>query len=252
MSLLQPQGAHRGGARAASRRRAAACSGPEAWRFAYLQVGLGNRGTHVGPHHRGTSRRSLRGDCRSGPGANRRLSRLRSGAVPAFADLDIGILERVAADAVLLVTPPEGHLDQARARLRGGPAAARREAAGARPRRSPRDRANSPRTAVCPLTVGLNFRYLPVSREIRRLVAKRDARRARLRNVQLPSQPRLVAPRDEQVSADHAPPDDARAEHSSPRSHPVLLRAGGRGRRRAEPGIRHGASMPTTPMCPAS
>ncbi len=35
------------------------------------------------------------------------------GAVPSFADLGAA-LESVAADAVLLVTPPDGHLDQAR------------------------------------------------------------------------------------------------------------------------------------------
>ena len=81
-------------------------------------------------------------------------------------------------------TPPDGHLAQARRVFAAGlpllaekPLAldlneAREIVAARRGQR------------VCPLSVGFNFRYLPVSREIRRLVANRNARRARLRHFQ--------------------------------------------------------------------
>lgn len=91
------------------------------------------------------------------------------GAVPAFADLDTA-LRSVEVDAGLLVTPPQGHLDQARLVFAAG-----LPLLSEKPLALDLDEARAivslAEAAGCALTVGVNFRYLPVSREIRRLVA---------------------------------------------------------------------------------
>jgi len=89
--------------------------------------------------------------------------------VPRFADL-AEALAVTASDAVLLVTPPDGHLAQAQQIFAAGlPLLAEKpltlDLAEAVQIVDLADRAQ------LPLMVGLNFRYLPVSQKIRELVA---------------------------------------------------------------------------------
>jgi predicted dehydrogenase len=88
--------------------------------------------------------------------------------VPRFADL-AEALTATASDAVLLVTPPDGHLAQARQIFAAGlPLLAEKPLT--------LDLAEAVQivdlaaAAHLPLMVGLNFRYLPVSQKIRELV----------------------------------------------------------------------------------
>ena len=88
--------------------------------------------------------------------------------MPGFPDLDTA-LAATASDAVLLVTPPDGHLAQARRIFAAGlPLLAEKPLT--------LDLAEAveivrlAEQAKLPLMVGLNFRYLPVSRKIRELV----------------------------------------------------------------------------------
>lgn len=136
--------------------------------FRLLQIGLGNRG-------------GMWADIVAGkPGVE----------IAAVMDLDPARLEAFAAkhpaprgftsldaalaaggyDAALLVTPPDGHLEQSRAIFAAGlpllaekPLATTMDDAAAIVRLA--------ETHRLPLTVGLNFRYLPVTRAIRDLVA---------------------------------------------------------------------------------
>ncbi len=101
--------------------------------------------------------------------AQREAFALRHPGLPSFADLASGLRD-AGAEAVLLVTPPDGHLVQAREIAAAGlpllaekPLAADLGEAAAIVRLM--------EDAGLPLTIGLNFRYLPVSRAIRDLVA---------------------------------------------------------------------------------
>jgi len=94
----------------------------------------------------------------------------RASGVPCFASLEAAIAA-TSADAVLLATPPDGHLAQCRAAFAAGlPVLAEKplsldlaEAATI---------VREAEAARIPLSVGLNFRYLPVTREKRRLLAE--------------------------------------------------------------------------------
>ena len=102
--------------------------------------------------------------------ARRDAFRARQPDIALYPDLAAG-LRGSGAQAVLLVTPPDGHLAQAGEIAAAGlpllaekPLAADLKDAAAIVRLMERARV--------PLTVGLNFRYLPVSRAIRDLVAQ--------------------------------------------------------------------------------
>ncbi|MCX7323361.1 MAG: Gfo/Idh/MocA family oxidoreductase [Hyphomicrobiales bacterium] len=134
----------------------------------FLLVGLGNRGGMWADIVAAHPAAALCGAVDIDP-ARRDAFATRHQAVPLFADLETG-LRRSGAEAVLLVTPPDGHLAQAEAIAAAGlpllaekPLAANLAEAAAIVRLMER--------AQLPLTVGLNFRYLPVSRAIRDLVA---------------------------------------------------------------------------------
>ncbi len=87
--------------------------------------------------------------------------------VSGFTNLDEA-LATVQSDAVLLVTPPEGHLAQARQIFAAGlPLLAEKPLTVDLPEAV--QIVELARRANLPLMVGLNFRYLPVSRKIREL-----------------------------------------------------------------------------------
>ncbi|WP_210483842.1 Gfo/Idh/MocA family protein [Microvirga antarctica] len=135
--------------------------------FRILQVGLGNRGRMWGriiADHPGAT---FAGIVDADP-ARIGAFKAEFGEFAAFEDLEAALRE-VRADAVLLVTPPDGHLDQARLVFAAGlPLLAEKPLT--------LDLADALEIVVlaesqaCPLAVGLNFRYLPVSQAIRRLV----------------------------------------------------------------------------------
>jgi len=134
-----------------------------------LQVGLGNRGTMWGRIIAESRDITFAGIVDPDPA---RIAAFTAafGDAPSFPDL-YSALKGVSADAVLLVTPPEGHLEQARAAIAAGlPVLAEKPLALAIA--EAREIVELAEKAGCPLSVGLNFRYLPVSREIRRLVAE--------------------------------------------------------------------------------
>ena len=91
--------------------------------------------------------------------------------VPVFADLAAGLVAG-GVDAVLLVTPPDGHLAQAREIFAAGlPLLAEKPLA-----LDLAEAAEIVRLAAAqrrPLSVGLNFRYLPVSVALRDALARR-------------------------------------------------------------------------------
>jgi predicted dehydrogenase len=133
-----------------------------------LQVGLGNRGRMWGRILSEHPQASLAGIVDPDP-ARIEAYRAEFGAVPSFPELGAA-LAAVDADAVLLVTPPDGHLEQARLVFAAGlPLLAEKPLA--LDLAEAREIVALGQAAALPLTVGLNFRYLPVSREIRRLVA---------------------------------------------------------------------------------
>lgn len=136
--------------------------------FRILLVGLGNRGGQwseiIDAHPEAELAAAVDPDAAARARLAARLPGVRLfGALPAA-------LDAVACDAVLLATPPDGHLAQTDTLFaRGLPilcekpldvdlAAARRIVGNAR-------------QAGVPLSVGLNFRYLPVSRKLRALIA---------------------------------------------------------------------------------
>jgi predicted dehydrogenase len=88
--------------------------------------------------------------------------------VPGFTSFEQALAE-TESDGVLLVTPPDGHLEQARQVFAAGlPLLAEKPLTLDLPQAVQIvDLANE---AALPLVVGLNFRYLPVSRKIRELV----------------------------------------------------------------------------------
>ena len=136
--------------------------------FRILQVGLGNRG-----HMWGEIIRQRPEVIHSGV-VDISLERIATyqqvdPAVATFTNLDQALAE-TDADAVLLVTPPDGHLTQARAIFEAGlPLLAEKPLT--------LDLAEATqivqlaKAKALPLMVGLNFRYLPVSRKIQELIA---------------------------------------------------------------------------------
>jgi predicted dehydrogenase len=132
-----------------------------------LQVGLGNRGTMWGRIIADHPDIVCAGIVDADP-VRIEAYAAAFGALPSFTDLAIA-LGRVSADAVLLVTPPDGHLEQARLVFAAGlPLLAEKPLA--LDLDEAREIVDLAQNLGCPLSVGLNFRYLPVSREIRRLV----------------------------------------------------------------------------------
>jgi len=133
-----------------------------------LLVGLGNRGRMWMSIVERVAGVTLSGAVDVNPSA---LAAFAAGHpdVPCFADLSEA-LATAASDAVLLVTPPGGHLAQARQIFAAGlPLLAEKPLT--------LDLAEAVEIvaladgAGLPLMVGLNFRYLPVSQKIRELVA---------------------------------------------------------------------------------
>jgi predicted dehydrogenase len=134
-----------------------------------LLVGLGNRGCMWAEIVTAHPEARLAGAVDIDP-ARREAFAAKHPGVALHAGLDEG-LRLAGAEAVLLVTPPDGHLAQAEAVAAAGlpllaekPLAADLGEAAAIVRLM--------EAAGLPLTVGLNFRYLPVSRAIRDLVAR--------------------------------------------------------------------------------
>lgn len=135
-----------------------------------LQIGLGNRGkmwAQIIDKHDGS--------CHSGvvdinPAALADFQYAHP-TTPTFTDVDEALAE-TQSDAVLLVTPPEGHLAQARAIFAAGlPLLAEKPLT--------LDLAEAveivrlAEQARLPLAVGLNFRYLSVTQKIRQLIAEK-------------------------------------------------------------------------------
>jgi len=136
-----------------------------------LLVGLGNRGGMWADIVAAHPLAALCGAVDVDP-ARREAFAAKHPNVPLHADL-AGGLAHAEAEAVLLVTPPDGHLAQARAVAGAGlpllaekPLAADLGEAAAIVKLM--------EAAGLPLTVGLNFRYLPVSLAIRDLVQRRE------------------------------------------------------------------------------
>lgn len=134
-----------------------------------LQAGLGNRGRMWGRILSDHPEASLVGIVDPDPARIEAFTE-EFALLPSFADLPTAIAE-VEADAVLLVTPPDGHLEQARLVFAAGlPLLAEKPLA--LDLAEAREVVEIGRAAGLPLTVGLNFRYLPVSQAIRRLVVE--------------------------------------------------------------------------------
>jgi oligopeptide transport system ATP-binding protein len=135
-----------------------------------LQAGLGNRGGMWASLIADNARAELAGVVDVDPARFAAFAAKHPG-VACFAALDEAIAV-VRPDVVLLVTPPDGHLAQASAAIAAGipllcekPLAADLQEAATIVRLA--------RDAGLPLTVGLNFRYLPTTLAIRDLVARR-------------------------------------------------------------------------------
>lgn len=137
--------------------------------FRILQIGAGNRGRmwgEVAKRHGGATVAAI---VDPSPEALALFAKANPGAA-AFATL----AEALAAgpyDGAILVTPPDGHLDQCRTLFEAGlpvlaekPLATTLEDAAAIV-----DLADA---AGLPLTVGLNFRYLPVNQTMRQWIAE--------------------------------------------------------------------------------
>lgn len=135
-----------------------------------LQIGLGNRGmmwTQIIDAHPNAT---LCGVMDIDPARVAAFAETHPG-VPAFSTLPEA-LAAGSAEMVLLVTPPAGHLEQARAIFAGGlPLLAEKpltldlgEAV---------EIVALARAAKTPLAVGLNFRYLSVSQKIRQLIQQK-------------------------------------------------------------------------------
>ncbi|MHB2165927.1 Gfo/Idh/MocA family protein [Alsobacter sp. R-9] len=138
--------------------------------FRLLQIGLGNRGGMWADIVASKPHVEISGVMDLDP-ARLEAFAARHPGPRGFSSLD----EALAAggyDAALLVTPPDGHLDQARRIFAAGlPLLAEKPLAT-----TLADSAEIVRLAEqhgLPLTVGLNFRYLPVTQAIRDLVARR-------------------------------------------------------------------------------
>lgn len=135
----------------------------------FLLVGVGNRGGMWAKILAAHKAARICGAVDPDP-ARRESFSTRHPGIAMFSDLQSG-LKGAGADAVLLVTPPDGHLDQSRMVAAAGlPLLAEKPLAA-----DLQDAAEIVRVmerAKLQLTVGLNFRYLPVSMAIRDLVAR--------------------------------------------------------------------------------
>jgi predicted dehydrogenase len=135
----------------------------------FIQAGLGNRGgtwaALIAAHPRACLVAAVDPDP-----ARRDAFAARHPGVPTHVALDQA-LHAVRADAVLLATPPDGHLAQCRLAF-----AARLPVLAEKPLSLDPAEAEAivleAEAAGVALTVGLNFRYLPVTLEKRRLVAE--------------------------------------------------------------------------------
>jgi predicted dehydrogenase len=125
--------------------------------------------------------------------------------VPVFATIEAALASR-RFQAAILVTPPDGHLDQCRKLFEAGlPILAEKPlTVDLAEALAILDLADH---YALPLSVGLNFRFLPVHQKQRELLTS--------------------AFLGEVGFADHVAADDARAKHPSSRSHPLLLWPGG-------------------------
>lgn len=134
----------------------------------FLLVGLGNRGKIWAKILAGHATASVCGAVDIDPARRTAFSLVHPG-IPLFPDLSTG-LKKSSADAVLLVTPPDGHLEQAKAIAAAGiPLLAEKPLA--LELKEATKIVQLMERARLPLTVGLNFRFLPVSTTIRDLVA---------------------------------------------------------------------------------
>lgn len=129
-----------------------------------LLAGLGVRGHQWADAIERSKLTSLAGTMDVNPAA------VGNGGAPSFTSLELA-LDETKPDLVVLATPPAVHAEQAMAALdRGIPVLCEKPlcetaAEAAELARHARDRATM-------LLVGMNFRYLPVSRRLRRLVAE--------------------------------------------------------------------------------
>jgi predicted dehydrogenase len=138
--------------------------------FRIILAGLGNRGRQWSEIVRTHGHVELAAVVDTDPA---RIADFAKGwpGVASFAGLDAA-LAAVAADAVLLVTPPVGRLAQAKAVFAAGlPLLAEKPLADNLDEAAAIVRAAE--AAGLPLTVGLNFRYLAVTQSMRDLVARR-------------------------------------------------------------------------------
>lgn len=137
--------------------------------FRILQVGLGNRGAMWAEIIDGRDDVTHSGVVDVDPARLDRFAETHP-ATPRFTSYQEA-LAQTQSDAVLLVTPPDGHLEQARAVFGAGlPLLAEKPLTLDMAEATEIVRlADEARLA---LVVGLNFRYLPVSQKIRSLVAE--------------------------------------------------------------------------------
>lgn len=136
--------------------------------FRILLVGLGNRGRMWGRIIASKPDFEFAGIVDNDP---KRIESFRAdhGSLPAFSDLKEA-LTQTGPDAVLLVTPPQGHLHQSRIIFDFG-VPLLSEKPLTLDMKEAQEIVALADAANVPLSVGLNFRYLPVSQGIRKLVA---------------------------------------------------------------------------------
>jgi predicted dehydrogenase len=137
--------------------------------FRFLLVGLGNRGRQWADIVAGLPQAELAGAVDTDPARIASFS-AKYPDVKTFSTLEAGIAGG-DADAVLLATPPVGRLGQARAVFAAGlPLLAEKPLADSLGEAA--DIVRAAEAAGLPLSIGLNFRYLEVTRAIRDLVAR--------------------------------------------------------------------------------
>ncbi len=138
--------------------------------FRILLVGLGNRGRQWAEIVRNHAEAELAAVADTDPARVAAFDAHQPG-VPSFPSLEAA-LAGAKPDAVLLVTPPVGRLDQARAIFAAGlPLLAEKPLAVDLAEAA--DIVRLGEAHGLPLTIGLNFRYLAVTQAIRDLVARR-------------------------------------------------------------------------------
>lgn len=136
--------------------------------FAILQLGLGNRGKMWADVIARNGGATLAAAVDPGEGARAAFAGLNP-QVPLFATLDEALLAGGPYDAAVLVTPPDGHLEQCRTLFGHGlPILAEKPLATDLAGAMEIVRLSDERRLQ--LTVGLNFRYLPVHRKLRELL----------------------------------------------------------------------------------